>query len=189
MPRTRRVPHQDRNRTTRHENPNLARPHRPGPPWWGWCLRCEPTTRRVACRPTTPGRCSRGSPCSRRRSGPCSIQHCLDCHGGKANKGDLDLSDREPLVESGVLEGGGKESRLAALIRHEDEPHMPQKAPKLPDATIADIARWIDLGAPYDRPLVDRAPTARRQRPARLRPTRTSGRSGRWPAVSPPVGA
>ena len=38
---------------------------------------------------------------------------------------------------------------------------MPQKAAKLPDATIADITRWIDLGAPYDRPLVDRAATAR----------------------------
>ena len=46
---------------------------------------------------------------------PVLVQHCLDCHGGKANKGGLDLSDRKPLVDSGVLEGGGKESRLAAL--------------------------------------------------------------------------
>jgi hypothetical protein len=87
---------------------------------------------------------------------PALVRHCLVCHGGKSTKGDLDLSDRQPLVDSGVLEGGGKESRLAALIRHADDPHMPQKAPKLPDATIADIVRWIDLGAPYDRPLVDR---------------------------------
>ena len=88
---------------------------------------------------------------------PALVRHCLVCHGGKSTKGDLDLSDRKPLVDSGVLEGGGKESRLSALIRHADEPHMPQKAPKLSDATIADIVRWIDLGAPYDRPLVDRA--------------------------------
>jgi mono/diheme cytochrome c family protein len=92
---------------------------------------------------------------------PVLVQHCLDCHGGKAKKGGLDISDRKPLVDSGVLDGGGKESRLATLIRHEDDPHMPQKAAKLPDAAIADIARWIDLGAPYDRPLVDRATTAR----------------------------
>ncbi len=116
---------------------------------------------------------------------PVLLQHCLDCHGGKATKGDLDLSDREPLVKSGVLEGGSKESRLAVLIRHEDEPHMPQKAPKLPDATIADISRWIDLGAPYDRPLVDRHGDAK---PSADRPTgSTSGRSGRWPSVSPPA--
>ena len=87
---------------------------------------------------------------------PALVKQCLDCHGGKATKGDLDLSDREPLMKSGALEGGSKESRLALLIRHEDEPHMPQKAPKLADAAIADIGRWIDLGAPYDRPLVDR---------------------------------
>jgi mono/diheme cytochrome c family protein len=90
------------------------------------------------------------------------VQHCLDCHGGKAKKGGLDLSDRKTLVESGVIEGGSAESRLTALIRHEDDPHMPHKAAKLPDATIADIARWIDLGAPYDRPLVDRAPKGQR---------------------------
>ena len=111
---------------------------------------------------------------------PVLVQHCLDCHGGKAKKGGLDLSDRKPLVDSGVLEGGGKESRLATLIRHEDDPHMPQKAAKLPDATIADIARWIDLGAPFDRPLVDRAATARIRQQVPLRPTRISGRSGRW---------
>jgi mono/diheme cytochrome c family protein len=87
---------------------------------------------------------------------PVLAKQCLDCHGGKAIKGDLDLSDREPLEKSGVLEGGSKESRLALLIRHEDEPHMPHKAPKLTDAAIADIGRWIDLGAPYDSPLVDR---------------------------------
>src|SRR5262249_41203566 len=69
---------------------------------------------------------------------PALVRHCLDCHGGKATKGDLDLSDREPLMKAGVLEGGSKESRLAELIRHEDEPHMPQKAAKLPDAVIAD---------------------------------------------------
>jgi mono/diheme cytochrome c family protein len=87
---------------------------------------------------------------------PVLVKQCLDCHGGKFTKGDLDLSDREPLMKSGALEGGSKESRLAVLIRHEDEPHMPHKAPKLADAAIADIGRWIDLGAPYDRPLVDR---------------------------------
>ena len=92
---------------------------------------------------------------------PVLVQQCLDCHGGKAKKGGLDLSDRKPLVESGVLDGGGKESRLAVLIRHEDDPHMPQKAAKLPDAIIADITRWIDLGAPYDRPLTDQAKAPR----------------------------
>ncbi len=91
---------------------------------------------------------------------PALVKHCLDCHGGKAKKGGLDLSDRKPMVDSGVLEGGSKDSRLMILIRHDDDPHMPQKSAKLPDATIADMARWIDLGAPFDRPLVDRGNAA-----------------------------
>ena len=60
-----------------------------------------------------------------------------------------------------MIDGGGKASRLYALITHADEPHMPSKKPKLPDADIEIIARWIDLGAPYDKPLIDPAATAK----------------------------
>jgi mono/diheme cytochrome c family protein len=99
---------------------------------------------------------------------PVLVAHCLDCHGGKAIKGDLDLSDRKPLLESGVIDGGGAKCRLYALVSHAEKPYMPQKRPKLPDAAIADIAKWIDLGAPYDRPLTDRKPdqVARKLTPA-----------------------
>src|SRR5262245_10599654 len=65
---------------------------------------------------------------------PVLVKQCLECHGGKVTKGGLDLSDRQPLIKSGAIEGGSKESRMALLIRHEDEPHMPQSAPKLADA-------------------------------------------------------
>jgi mono/diheme cytochrome c family protein len=96
---------------------------------------------------------------------PVLIRSCLECHGGEKTKGDFDLSDRKPLLESGAIEGPGKESYLYALITHAEEPHMPQKGPKLPAETADDIAHWIDLGAPYDRPLVERpggaAPQAR----------------------------
>jgi mono/diheme cytochrome c family protein len=92
---------------------------------------------------------------------PALIKHCLDCHGGKAVKADFDLSDRKPLLDSeAITEGNARDSLLYTLITHAEEPHMPQKAPKLADETITAIARWIDLGAPYDRPLVDRAAVA-----------------------------
>ena len=87
---------------------------------------------------------------------PALVRYCLDCHGGKATKGEFDLSDRKPLMDSGAIDGSAKESQLYALITHADEPHMPKKGAKLPAETIERIARWIDLGAPYDRPLVDR---------------------------------
>ena len=87
---------------------------------------------------------------------PVLVKHCLDCHGGKATKGDFDLSDRKPLIESGTIEGGSKACQLIALLTHAEEPHMPRKAPRLPDADIARIGRWVDLGAPYDRPLTEK---------------------------------
>jgi hypothetical protein len=86
------------------------------------------------------------------------IENCLKCHGGEKTKSDFDLSTRETLLRGGA--GGpavelwnGKASRLYKLLTHQDEPHMPAKAPKLRDDQIAHVAAWIDLGAPYDRPL------------------------------------
>ncbi len=84
---------------------------------------------------------------------------CLRCHGGKKIESDFDLSDREGLLKGGqignsVVPGKSKESQLVKLITHAKEPHMPFESGKLPDAAIARIIEWIDLGAPYDNPLV-----------------------------------
>jgi mono/diheme cytochrome c family protein len=94
------------------------------------------------------------------------VEKCLECHGGKATKAGFDLSDRKPLVDSGAIDGGAKESQLYAVITHAEEPFMPHKGEKLPDDAIDAIARWIDLGAPYDRPLVDRGKAAVAKDPA-----------------------
>ena len=84
-------------------------------------------------------------------------KHCLDCHGGKSTKADFDLSSRDALMESGFVEKSAADSYLVSLIRHSEEPHMPFKKPKLPEATIKQIEQWIELGAPYDKPLVEKA--------------------------------
>lgn len=87
-------------------------------------------------------------------------QHCLDCHGGKSTKADFDLSSRDALMESGYVEKTAAGSHLIALIRHAEEPHMPFKEPKLPENTIRQIEQWIDFGAPYDKPLVEKNTTS-----------------------------
>jgi mono/diheme cytochrome c family protein len=87
---------------------------------------------------------------------PVLFEQCLECHGGKSIKGRFDLSTREALLKSGRIAAKAKESVLYRVIAHLEEPYMPHKKPKLPDAAIAYIARWIELGAPYDRPLTDR---------------------------------
>lgn len=89
---------------------------------------------------------------------PVLISQCFNCHGGQHKKGGLDLSTHDQLVKGGdtgpaIVPGKSKESLLFKLITHSQDPHMPAKAPKLPDETIERIAKWIDSGAPYDGPL------------------------------------
>ena len=87
---------------------------------------------------------------------PLLIERCLACHGGAQTLGSFDVSNRDSLTRSGKLGETPASSRLLKLIRHEEEPHMPFQQPKLPEQAINHIARWIELGAPYDKPLVDK---------------------------------
>jgi cytochrome c553 len=83
-------------------------------------------------------------------------KYCLDCHGGKSTKAEFDLSSRSALMDSGFVDKVAADSHLVSLIRHREEPHMPFKQPKLPEAAIRQIEQWIDHGAPYDKPLVEK---------------------------------
>jgi cytochrome c553 len=90
------------------------------------------------------------------------VDNCVKCHGGeKGVKGELDITTREALLKGGesgdaIVPGKSAESLLVKTIRHEDKDlKMPKKADKLGDAAISKIAEWIDLGAPYARPLVE----------------------------------
>lgn len=87
------------------------------------------------------------------------MDQCVKCHGGEKIKGGLDLTTRDGLLHPGdegpaIVPGKSRDSRLMKLIRHEEDPHMPSKSPKLSDGDIAKIAKWIDAGAPYDKPLI-----------------------------------
>ncbi len=82
-------------------------------------------------------------------------KHCLECHGGKSVKADFSLANRESLFENDFVGENSDESYLMELIRHEAEPAMPLKSEKLSEEAIQKIAQWIDLGAPYDKPLAD----------------------------------
>ena len=86
-------------------------------------------------------------------------QHCVKCHGGDKIRGDLDLTTRAGLLKGGeegssIIPGKADESFLMAVLRHEEEPFMPAKADKLSPDALKKIADWINLGAPYDQPLV-----------------------------------
>ncbi|MCS6851921.1 MAG: PSD1 and planctomycete cytochrome C domain-containing protein [Gemmataceae bacterium] len=104
---------------------------------------------------------ARGLELFKRAVRPVLTQHCLGCHGEKATEAGLDLGDREGLLRGGesgpaVVVGRGKDSLLVKLISHARTPKMPRGGEKLPADAIAAIATWIDLGAPYDGPLLSR---------------------------------
>jgi hypothetical protein len=90
------------------------------------------------------------------------IARCVKCHGGEKTSGDLDMTTREGLLsgdEAVVVPFDHAKSKLHRLITHADKPFMPHKGDKLSRLEINLIAQWIDLGAPYDRPLVDKVAT------------------------------
>ena len=87
---------------------------------------------------------------------------CLKCHGGDKTKSSFDLSSRQGLIAGGdqgiaVIPGNAKESPLINYLRHSEEPFMPPKEDKMQESSIKLIEKWIDLGAAYDSPLVERS--------------------------------
>ena len=92
---------------------------------------------------------------------PLLVTQCLDCHGGAKTKSGFSLATREALLKGGdrgpaVVPGKGASSHLVRFVARTDEPHMPPKQPA-PEGAVALLTRWIDLGAAYDRPLVEAA--------------------------------
>ena len=88
------------------------------------------------------------------------VERCLSCHGGDSLEGEFSLATRAGLLQGGekgvaIVPGKSAESRLYRLITHAEKPFMPHDEEQMPAAEIAAIAKWIDLEAPYDQPLVE----------------------------------
>jgi hypothetical protein len=97
---------------------------------------------------------------------PFLTANCLKCHGGEKVRSGLNLSSRELLLKGGdngpaVTPGKGQASRLVKLVARQEEPHMPPKTPA-PKEAVELLAKWIDLGAAYDKPLIESAPAGKR---------------------------
>ena len=93
---------------------------------------------------------------------PALNDQCLKCHGGEKTRAGLNLASRAGLLAGGdsgpaIDLSAPKSSLVLKLMRHEEEPLMPAKEPKLAPALVSAFEQWIGLGAPYDRPLVEGA--------------------------------
>jgi hypothetical protein len=96
-----------------------------------------------------------------RKVRPVLVEHCYKCHSAdaeqaKKHRGGLYLDTRDGVRTGGdsgpaLVPGKPGESLLVKAIKGDDEvSQMPPKG-KLPDAVIADIEKWVAMGAPDPR--------------------------------------
>jgi uncharacterized membrane protein/mono/diheme cytochrome c family protein len=93
----------------------------------------------------------------RERVEPVFSTYCFECHGNGRHKGGLDLGSLDALLAGGddgivLVPGDSARSSLITGIRYaqqDEELNMPPKGKKLPPAVIADLTRWVDMGAPW----------------------------------------
>ncbi len=121
---------------------------------------------------------------------PVLVEECYECHSAKAKKvkGGLRLDSREDILKGGdtgpgLVSGDPDASLLIKAVRHADKdlamPRGKDGPKKLPDQVIADLVRWVQMGAPY--------PGAAASNPASISP-----KTAHWsfqPVRNPPVPA
>ena len=84
---------------------------------------------------------------------PLLIQHCIQCHGEKVQKGGLRL-DTAAGVRHGidstpiVLPGNSNKSLMLAAVNRTGEYPMPPKT-ALSEDSIAVLTEWVKIGAPF----------------------------------------
>src|SRR5262245_57887128 len=85
---------------------------------------------------------------------PVLVEQCQKCHGRAKQRNGLWLDSREARLRGGdfgpaIEPGKPDESRLIRAVRQTDaELQMPPES-KLTDRQIADLARWVDMGARF----------------------------------------
>jgi hypothetical protein len=93
-----------------------------------------------------------------KRVRPVLVEHCYGCHSGQAKvvRGGFRLDSRHALRTGGksgpaVVPGKPDASLLIRAVRYTDSTRrMPPKG-KLPAAVVADLERWVAMGAPDPR--------------------------------------
>jgi cytochrome c len=102
---------------------------------------------------------------------PILQSNCYRCHGGVNHRGGLNMDTREELLKGShhgpaVVPGHPEQSWMVILIRHEgpaDDPMNmpPAPKPKLADADIDVVTKWIKAGAAMPpTPAASAAPAA-----------------------------
>ncbi len=85
--------------------------------------------------------------------------HCVGCHGGVKQSGELGLIFRKDAMAA-IVPGSAARSELIKRVRHTNpEVRMPYERAPLSEADIRTLERWIDQGAEWEEHWAYRAPT------------------------------
>ncbi len=98
---------------------------------------------------------------------PVLVKNCYECHSAESGKakGGLRLDSMKALRQGGdrgpaVVPGDPSASWMLTAASHVDpDLKMPPKRDRLPDTLIADLRRWIEIGAPGPREVATGAQT------------------------------
>jgi hypothetical protein len=89
---------------------------------------------------------------------PVLVQHCYACHSvaAKKSKGGLQIDTRAALRKGGengpaIVPGDPDKSLLIKAVRYDGQEMPPREKGKLPANVIADLERWVRMGAPDPR--------------------------------------
>lgn len=87
---------------------------------------------------------------------PVLAEQCFSCHGPKRQRADLRLDSAEAFRKGGssgalIVSGKPDESLLLRAVRHAEGVDAMPPNKKLTDRQIADLARWVAIGAPYPK--------------------------------------
>jgi len=122
---------------------------------------------------------------------PIFVEHCDKCHGEKKQWANLRLDSREGILKGGdsgpaVIAGNPKESSLIQLVQEPDEKLRMPKEGKLTERQIADLVRWVEMGAPFPESAVkgvrNRDPNHWAFQPAKDQPL-PGVKNGAWPST------
>ena len=85
---------------------------------------------------------------------PLLANRCFKCHGDKKQWGGLRLDSREALLKGGdsgaaIVPGKPQKSLLIISVRHKDDDLRMPKNGKLTERQIAELVRWVEMGAPF----------------------------------------
>ncbi|WP_145026656.1 PSD1 and planctomycete cytochrome C domain-containing protein [Caulifigura coniformis] len=102
---------------------------------------------------------------------PVLVQHCYSCHSQESGKaeGELRVDSRDAIRKGGdrgpaVVPGDPASSWLLIAAAHKDDDlKMPPKAERLSDAALADLRKWIEMGAPDPRDAASASKLAKKE--------------------------